>query len=752
MELVEEVNPHVIFITETWLCNDIPDAHLGLSDYIIFRKDRANGTQPHGGVMIAVKSCLNPRIIENVTECEVMFLNIHINQKSVRLGVVYRPPSYSMHQDTQLLYLLRVNLESEMDFCVFGDFNYPCVDWETVSPGNNREHSFIDVINELNITQKVKFPTRDRNLLDLCLSSHSDLVTNVEVHETFSTSDHSYITCDLNISNPPEVCCDPCFNFKEADWEMMRCHLATIDWENMFDVSSGNFETFWLLFKNTLVNLTDLYVPTFIPTHRQSPWVDRRLKCLIRTKKRRWDKYKKSRNPTHLVEYRIFCKHVKKKVEEARSIYEKKKFNNRKKDAKQFFNYIDRRTKRKDNVPTLLVDDTVIIDDFLKAKTLSDQYESVFTIDNGIDPHVNPMMPPNSLCDIIISDHDVIKAIQSMNSNSAPGPDRIHSKLIINVYPYLVQPLKLLFQQSILTNKLPNDWKTGIITPVYKNNGKPANRASYRPICLTSVICKLLERILSNKLKSYLLTNHIISEEQHGFLNKRSTMTNMLNFFNDVTNYIDNKSKVDVIYIDLEKAFDTVSHQKLLLKLRSIGIGGNFYEWLKDFLIGRRQCVKVNFSSSAYVDVISGIPQGTILGPLLFLLFVNEVPSLCRNSSIKLYADDLKMYRRIDSTLDGPALQEDLDRILHFFTSWQLRVNPSKTETLHIGAGNPKIPYVVNGTIIVEAQNCKDLGFFVSNDISFSKYYSVIIRSSSFRIRQFKLSFVSGDRFLERKK
>lgn len=119
----------------------------------------------------------------------------------------------------------------------------------------------------------------------------------------------------------------------------------------------------------------------------------------------------------------------------------------------------------------MLIDDTVIIDEFLKAKTLSEQHQSVFTIENGIEPHVNPTMRPNSLCDIIISEHDVIKAIQSINSNSAPGLDRINSKVIKNDYPYLVKPLKFFFQQSILTKKLPNDWKTGVITPVYKNNG-----------------------------------------------------------------------------------------------------------------------------------------------------------------------------------------------------------------------------------------------------------------------------------------
>ena len=749
LHLIQDCDPFVIFITETWLSKCIPDAHLCLAGYSIYRKDRDNGETPYGGVLVAIKTSLNPSSVNISTNLETVFCYITVNSVKMKLGLVYRPPSSSQESDASLFELLKEQFALEMNFCLLGDFNFPNIDWQSYYSGNSNEMQFIDVVNELNMTQNVHLPTRENNILDLCLTSHNHLVKNLSVHETFSTSDHSYITFDLYFEKPEPPPFSISFNFKTADWELLRAHLGTIVWSSIFQNAEDDPETMWLRFKQIIYDLTCAYVPIFIPKNKISaPWINRKIKRLSQVKKRKWRQFLKHNRQTDLRGYRNFCKTLKREVESSRSNYEKRLFNVKKQNPKNFFLYIDTRTNSRSGVSPLNVNDDLITDDGEKASALSQQYRSVFVIDDGYFPAVANSMPPYSFdeTNLQISDRDIIRAILSMNSDSAPGIDGIYAKVIKNVSPLLVSPLKQIFQATIYRSCIPNDWKIGIITPVYKNNGKPELPASYRPISLTSIICKLLERIISDRFTAYLRSNSLISQQQHGFLSKRSTMTNMLNFFNDLTSYFDEKYGADVIYIDLEKAFDKVSHPKLLFKLQTLGVGGKALDWFCEFLYGRKQCVRVNEVCSPLENVLSGIPQGTILGPLLFIIFIDDIISACQHSKINLYADDSKIYKCIVTEEDAAELQEDFTNVLGYFEEWQLSVNESKTELLHVGHWNQQATYHANGNELTSVQGCRDLGFYITDDLSFHKHISNIVRSSSYRLKQFRLSFESRDR------
>ena len=256
-----------------------------------------------------------------------------------------------------------------------------------------------------------------------------------------------------------------------------------------------------------------------------------------------------------------------------------------------------------------------------------------------------------------------------------------------------MKPLKVIFKKSIETGYVPSDWKSGLIVPIYKNNGKPTECSSYRPVCLTSVVCRLLESVILKQLVEYIHMNDLISSDQHGFLAGRSTCTNLISCLNDWTNLCNSCTNFDIIYFDFARAFDTVSHRKLLLKLRKLGIGGSILRWLEVFLTGRVQHVRVGKSLSPPEPVLSGIPQGTILGPLLFLLYIDDLGGVLSESTMKLYAGDSKVYRPSPGVSDCLKLAEDLLRIQEWLDEWQLQLNLSKCTVLNVGHSSIQFPY-----------------------------------------------------------
>ena len=237
-------------------------------------------------------------------------------------------------------------------------------------------------------------------------------------------------------------------------------------------------------------------------------------------------------------------------------------------NPRAFFSYIDNRTTEKHNVSSLLVNNSSLHSDCDKANALSGQYSSVFTRDNLLQPHFDQKMPVNSLTGVEVEETNIVEAIQQMNKGSAPGMDEISPLFISKVFPNLVKPLGIIFKKSLETGNLPLDWKSGLIVPIYKSNGKPHDCSSYRPVCLTSIVCRILESVIRKQLVNFLVQNGLISDHQHGFMSGRSTCTNLLSCLRDWTSLANDNVCFDVIYLDFAKAFDTVSHQKLLQKIK----------------------------------------------------------------------------------------------------------------------------------------------------------------------------------------
>ena len=335
-----------------------------------------------------------------------------------------------------------------------------------------------------------------------------------------------------------------------------------------------------------------------------------------------------------------------------------------------------------------------------------------------------PAQTQERLDDVKFDVESVEEILAGLNPNKAAGPDEVETVLLKECAEEVAPLLCQIFRMSMDTGEVPTQWKEANIIPIHKK-GK-AIMANFRTVALTSVICKVFEKIICAAMLQFLTLNNLVSPQQHGFVKGRSCQTNILLCLERWTESLDNNKSVDVAYFDYAKAFDKVSHKLLLIKLKAYGIEGRLLKWLEAYLKDRKQRVVVGNAKSSWLEVVSGTTQGTVLGFLLFLIFINDLPSVCSSedeSLIKLLADDTKAFQEIDDDIaqqpaNQEALQDRIDRIAQWAQDWRMEINPSKSKIMHLGRNNPGLLYTVNGRQIESVATEKDIGFWISEDLS----------------------------------
>src|SRR6266568_4819827 len=267
------------------------------------------------------------------------------------------------------------------------------------------------------------------------------------------------------------------------------------------------------------------------------------------------------------------------------------------------------------------------------------------------------------------------------------------------------------FTSSLEFGVVPADWKDAGITPLFKK-GKKSDPQNYRPISLTSLVCKVLESLIKDSILSHLNKFSLIRSSQHGFTKNRSCLTNLLEFMEEVTSTLDSRKPVDIIYLDFAKAFDKVPYQRLLKKLYAHGIGGKTLLWIQSWLTGRRQKVGLNREFSDWCDVLSGVPQGSVLGPLLFLIYINDIDEYIV-SKLGKFADDTKLCRGISNNNDADILRSDLNQIYQWSLDWQMLFNVDKCTVIHMGYNNNEYVYNLGNNVIRSSTTERDLGVII---------------------------------------
>ena len=311
-----------------------------------------------------------------------------------------------------------------------------------------------------------------------------------------------------------------------------------------------------------------------------------------------------------------------------------------------------------------------------------------------------------------------------MKNRCSAGYDGVTAIPLKRLNYVTTKPLALIFNISMASGAIPSAWKKSIITPIFKKGDKSCAN-NYRPISLTSIVGKLMESIIKDSLLSYFSKNDLLYPKQYGFLPKKSTNAQLLRYFNEISSCLLDGCQVDAVYLDFSKAFDSIVHSKLVFKLQKYGISDSLLEWISCFLTDRIQTVKVNNSFSEWSPVVSGVPQGSVLGPLLFLIYINDLSTSCPDLKLLfLFADDAKCFACIRSLNDCIILQSSLDSVSNWSNLWQLNLASDKCQTLSFTYHTASFlfNYSVNSIPLVRVGDVLDLGVRFSQELSFSTH------------------------------
>ncbi len=430
-------------------------------------------------------------------------------------------------------------------------------------------------------------------------------------------------------------------------------------------------------------------------------------------------------------------------VRKAVKKYEEKVAEESKKNPKAFYSYVKSKTNVKAGVPELIYNGKTATNDKDKAEVLNQFYSSVFTQEDGNIPTPTHALVQSILSDIVITEEMVKKKLDNLNQSKSPGNDNHHPRLLIEVKGPLLRPLTHLFQKSLTEGFLPESWREANVTPIYKSKGARNHPTNYRPVSLTSFICKLLESIIKDAVIDHLKANNLLYKYQHALIGKRSCTTNLLEVLNIWTKLIEEEETVDTIYLDFAKAFDSVPHKRLIEKCKAVGINGKVLKWISAFL-ERKQRVMVNGNPSSWAEVISGVPQGSVLGPVLFVIFINDMPTNV-SSFLSLFADDAKLYAKSTTPEQQSIIQDDLEKLQSWSDTWQLHFNKAKCKALYIGKDNRKESYYMqsndNPVKLDESEAEKDLGVIVDNALNFSTHISEAIKKANTKLGMIKRTF-----------
>ncbi len=319
------------------------------------------------------------------------------------------------------------------------------------------------------------------------------------------------------------------------------------------------------------------------------------------------------------------------------------------------------------------------------AELLNNFFGSVFTREDTENIPVAEEMEGGILDSITITEKAVREQIQNLKTDSAAGPDEIGPKLLQELESVLTRPLTWIFRESINSGEVPAEWRSANVTPILKKGAK-SDPGNYRPVSLTSVCCKLLESILRDALMDHLTVNNLLNPSQHGFMPGKSCTTNLLEFMEKTTKVIDAGLPFDVFFLDFAKAFNKVPRERLLEKLRAHKVRGKVLNWIRNWLTGRRQRVVLNGKFSSWAEVLSGVPQGSVLGPILFLIFINDLDGAARLIEIlRKFADETKLGQTMSTDEDKKRLQQALDNLCEWADKWGMEFNIKKCKIMHLG-------------------------------------------------------------------
>ena len=679
-------------------------------------------------------------------------------------AVAYRPPDASAASFSKMMDCFARVIEdfkpSDYDLFISGDFNLPQIDWDTYQirsggtcESNTAAKCLLNFMSTHLLSQMVTEPTRGDSILDLIMCNDDRLISDVSCEET-ELSDHTMVKALMSF-NPGSGTWEKAqssylgemsfrsLDFNRSDFDVLDAKLSAIDWEKLRD--SATFEEFPAQFTSKVLDICLENVP-----RKQPPSGKPKIYNSLRRKKSRLNirllaakcgndaaRVKKLEDEIGLISYKI-----KEAIVQHLDESEKRAVEKIKENPKYFFSYAKSFSKVKHNISTLLNGEKKLVTDSKDlADILQTQFCSVFSDPNCPDKSMPEFaLPPITSEDreLVLSTELIEDAISEVKLDSAPGPDGIPAILLKRCAGSLSRPIHLLWSESMSLGQVPSYYKTGYVTPLFKK-GSRCDAANYRPVTLTSHVVKVYERVVRKHMVQYLDANNLLSEKQHGFRSNRSCLTQMLDHFDSIFEGFTQGNDTDSIYLDFAKAFDKVDTELLLQKLSRYGFHQKLIGWIQSFLTDREQVVVVNGVHSNSAKVLSGVPQGSVLGPLFFLLYINDLEEVVKSSRVSFFADDTRVSKQISCFEDCALLQADLLRVIEWAHCNNMKLHEQKFELLnHLHNRrnhSSELPFYVETLLykvsgedtLYPVEHVRDLGVMVSSDLSWSSHISNMV-------------------------
>ena len=751
-ELAIENDALIISLTESHLDNCILDAEIKIDGFTIFRQDRESA--PKGGIITYIRDSFasTARTVASGSTGQIEFLCIYIEDKKLLLITIYRPPTENQMHFSEVLKTIDDCINSLNDFpsiILTGDFNYPRICWMNgqavnLSVETNR-NSLINFADKHFLTQYIDQPTREQNILDLLFTNNADIFSKIDVPKTPELSDHNLIIANTSLPKAREHSSSVdtgqnsfrSLNFfhKDINWENINQEIEAIDWQARFNNNGvqDNFDTF----RTELLKIAFKYVPKRKAYRKKKRYIPRDRKKLMQKRRTLSGKIASSRNPSLIARHVESIKDIERRLKTSFDNERKQEENRaiqcmRGEDKNYFYKFAKSKAKIKSKIGPFEREGQIIEDPKLKAEILKEQFESVYSTPGEEQMEISPpLVPEVTLQEFEITEANIEAQIKELRKKAAAGPDDIPAVLLKNCINSVKYPLSIFWNQSLQDGNIPEILKTGIITPIYK--GKDRNQpVNYRPVSLTSNIIKIFEKLIKKKIVEHMETNGHFNSNQHGFRTGRSCISQLLNHHTKIIEALELGKKVDVIYLDFAKAFDKVHHGILLQKLKKVGITGKLHRWIGEFLRERKQYVAVEGALSSESEVRSGVPQGSVLGPLLFLIHIGDIDKQIRNSTVTCFADDTRIMKTIREDNDNTLLQEDLDHIYEWATTNKMKFNDRKFETINYQPGHRNEAYhnytTESGSLIERKTEIRDLGIIMNNEASFAEHITAIAK------------------------